>query len=167
MRVGYGFDIHRFRGDDIAQNIESAQSAIVIGGVTIPFNKCLEAHSDGDVLLHAVCDALLGAAGLGDIGRHFPNTDEKYRGVSSRMLLRQVYQSVKHKGFKIINMDSSIVAESPKMMPYVEQMRLHIAEDLLMQIDDINIKATTNERLGSIGRGEGIAVHSVVCLGPS
>lgn len=166
MRVGYGFDIHRFQGDDIVENIKSAQCAIVMGGVTIPFNKRLEAHSDGDVLLHALSDALLGAAGLGDIGRHFPNTDEKYRGVSSRILLRQVYQSVKDKGFKIINMDSTIVAERPKMMPYVEQMRLHIADDLFMQLDDINIKATTNERLGSIGRGEGIAVHSIVCLDP-
>ncbi len=154
MRIGHGFDVHRFGDGD----------HIVLGGVSIPHSSGLVAHSDGDVLLHAVCDALLGAAGLGDIGRHFPDTDERYAGIDSRTLLRHVVNLLKQQQLVPLNLDSTIIAQTPKMAPHIEQMRVRIAEDLGIDKTLINVKATTTEHLGYTGRKEGIAVHAVVLL---
>ncbi len=154
MRIGHGFDVHKFGEGD----------HIVLGGVTIPHTHALVAHSDGDVLLHALCDALLGAAGLGDIGKHFPDTDERFKGIDSRKLLRHVVALLQEHKLKPINMDSTIVAQSPKMAPHIEQMRKNIAEDMAIETGLVNVKATTTEKLGYTGRKEGIAVHAVVLV---
>ncbi len=154
MRIGHGFDVHRF----------CAGSEIVIGGVTIAHTQALEAHSDGDVLLHALCDALLGAVALGDIGKHFPDTDDNYAGIDSRALLRHVYQLVALEGYQLVNVDMTIVAQTPKMLPHIQAMRDNIAADLNSPISVVNVKATTTEALGYVGRKEGIAAHAVVLL---
>jgi len=154
IRVGQGYDVHRFNDGD----------HIILGGVTIPYEKGLEAHSDGDVVLHALADAILGAAALGDIGKHFPDTDPEFKGADSRVLLRYVYTIVQEKGFSLINADVTIIAQAPKMLPHVPAMRANIAADLLVDIDCINVKATTTEKLGFEGRKEGIAVQAVVLI---
>jgi len=154
IRVGQGYDVHRFNEGD----------HIILGGVTIPYEKGLEAHSDGDVVLHALADAILGAAALGDIGKHFPDTDPAFKGADSRVLLRHVYQVVEDKGYQLINADITIIAQAPKMLPYVPAMRANIAADLKVDVDFINVKATTTEKLGFEGRKEGIAVQAVVLI---
>jgi len=154
IRVGMGYDVHRFSDGD----------HIILGGVKIPYEKGLEAHSDGDVVLHALADAILGAAALGDIGKHFPDTDPEFKGADSRVLLRHVYNIVQEKGYKLVNADITIIAQAPKMLPHVPGMRANIAEDLLVDIDFINVKATTTEKLGFEGRKEGIAVQAVVLI---
>ena len=157
MRIGHGFDVHRFAEPGDGDHI-------VLGGVSIPSPQRLLAHSDGDVLLHAVADALLGAAALGDIGKHFPDTDPRYKGIDSRKLLRHVVSLLKEKGFSVVNLDSTIVAQAPKMAPHIETMCGNLAEDLGVGRDCVNVKATTTEKLGYTGRKEGIAVHAVVLL---
>ncbi len=154
MRIGHGFDVHKFGGD----------GPIVIGGVSIDYEQGLVAHSDGDVLLHALCDALLGAAALGDIGKHFPDTDDAYSGADSRVLLRHVMHVVNEKGYTLGNADMTIVAQAPKMAPHIQAMREIIAKDCHCELDAINVKATTTEKLGYTGRKEGIAAHAVVLL---
>ena len=158
MRIGHGFDVHRFTDS------ERDGDYIVLGGVKIPYSHGLVAHSDGDVLLHALCDALLGAAGLGDIGKHFPDTDERYAGIDSRKLLRHVMALLEENNLTPVNMDSTIIAESPKMAPHIDQMRENISEDMGIDQSLVNVKATTTEKLGYTGRKEGIAVHAVVLL---
>ena len=154
IRVGMGYDVHRFNDGD----------HIILGGVKIPYEKGLEAHSDGDVVLHALADAILGAAALGDIGKHFPDTDPEFKGADSRVLLRHVYKIVHEKGYHLVNADITIIAQAPKMLPHVPGMRTNIAEDLQVDIDFINVKATTTEKLGFEGRKEGIAVQAVVLI---
>jgi 2-C-methyl-D-erythritol 2,4-cyclodiphosphate synthase len=157
MRIGHGYDVHRFCEGDF----------ITLGGVRIPHQFGLLAHSDGDVLLHALCDALLGAAALGDIGRHFPDSDPAFKGADSRVLLRHVLGLVAAKGWKVGNVDATIVAQAPKMAPHIEDMRRLIAADLQVDLDQVNVKATTTEKLGFTGRSEGIAVHAVALLLPA
>ncbi|WP_225775101.1 2-C-methyl-D-erythritol 2,4-cyclodiphosphate synthase [Pseudomonas sp. Marseille-Q5115] len=154
MRIGHGYDVHRFGDGDF----------ITLGGVRIPHTAGLIAHSDGDVLLHALSDALLGAAALGDIGKHFPDTDPRFKGADSRALLRHVVELVRAKGWVVGNVDATIVAQAPKMAPHIEAMRGAIAADLQVAIDQVNVKATTTEKLGFTGREEGIAVHAVALL---
>ncbi len=154
MRIGHGFDVHRFGDGD----------HIVLGGVRIPYANGLVAHSDGDVLIHAICDALLGAAGLGDIGQHFPDTDERYAGIDSRKLLRHVVSLLSEHGYTPGNIDATIVAQAPKMAPHINAMCINIAEDLRVLRSGVNVKATTTEKLGYTGRKEGIAVHAVALL---
>lgn len=154
IRVGQGYDVHRFNEGD----------HIILGGVKIPYERGLEAHSDGDVVLHALCDALLGAAALGDIGKHFPDTDPEFKGADSRVLLRHVYGIVQQKGYTLGNADITIVAQAPKMAPHIPAMRQNIADDLSVDINEVNVKATTTEKLGFEGRKEGIAVHAVVLI---
>ena len=158
MRIGHGFDVHRF-GDVCEQGTQ-----ITIGGVKIASERPLLAHSDGDVLIHALCDALLGAAAMGDIGEHFTDTDEQYKNVDSRVLLREVMSSLKHAGWTLLNADLTLVAQAPKMAPHKPQMSENLADDMNCQLDQINIKATTTEGLGYTGRKEGIACHAVVLL---
>ena len=154
IRVGQGYDVHRFKeGGDV-----------ILGGVKIPYENGLDAHSDGDVVLHALSDALLGAAALGDIGKHFPDTDPSFKGADSRVLLRHVYRIVQNKGYFLVNADITIIAQAPKMAPHIEGMCRNIAEDLNIELDCINIKATTTEKLGFEGRGEGIAVQAAVLI---
>jgi len=153
MRIGQGFDVHAL--------VEGRK--LIIGGVDIPFPLGLEGHSDADVLLHAICDALLGAAALGDIGRHFPDTDPQYRGIDSRRLLRHVGARLKELGYRVVNLDATVIAQAPKMAPHIPQMIKHIAADLGMTEDCVNVKATTTEKLGFTGRGQGIAAQAV-CL---
>ena len=154
IRVGMGYDVHRFKdGGDV-----------ILGGVKIDYERGLEAHSDGDVVLHALCDALLGAAALGDIGKHFPDTDPEFKGADSRVLLRYVYRIVQDKGFQVVNADMTIIAQAPKMAPYIAEMRRNIADDLNVDVDCINVKATTTEKLGFEGRKEGIAVQAIVLI---
>lgn len=155
MRIGHGYDVHRFCDGD----------RIVIGGVTIPFEKGILAHSDGDVLVHAVADALLGAAGERDIGFHFPDTDEKYKNIDSMKLLSRVNEIIIEKGYKIENIDCTVIAQAPKMSPHIIEMRDNIAKTLCIDPDSVNVKATTEEKLGFTGRGEGIAAHCVCLLG--
>jgi len=157
MRIGHGFDVHRFGEGD----------HLMIGGVAVPFTHGFIAHSDGDVLLHAVCDALLGACALGDIGRHFPDTDPAWAGADSRDLLRRVARFVEEAGYRVVNLDATLMAQAPKMAPHVAAMAGHIAADLGVAPDAVNVKATTTERLGFTGRGEGIAAEAVVLLGRS
>src|SRR5688572_5084166 len=152
MRVGQGFDVHAL----------VPGRRLVIGGVVIPHDKGLEGHSDADVLLHAICDALLGAAALGDIGRHFPDTDARYAGADSRGLLREVRKKIKD--FRILNIDATLVAQAPRMAPHIPQMIRNIASDLGIEPGAVNVKATTTERLGFAGRGEGIAAQAVVLI---
>lgn len=154
MRIGHGYDVHRFGEGEF----------ITLGGVRIPHKFGLIAHSDGDVLLHALSDALLGAAALGDIGRHFPDTDPQFKGADSRALLRHVLGLVRDKGWRVGNVDVTIIAQAPKMAPHIERMRELIAADLEVALDQVNVKATTTERLGFTGREEGIAVHAVALL---
>ncbi len=154
MRIGHGFDVHKFGGD----------GPIIIGGVQIEYEQGLVAHSDGDVLLHALSDAILGAAALGDIGKHFPDTDDAYAGADSRNLLKHVMSLVEKKGYRLLNADMTIVAQAPKMAPHIDAMRENIAADCGSTINDINVKATTTEKLGYTGRKEGIAAHAVVLL---
>ena len=136
----------------------------MIGGVKIPFEKSLAAHSDGDVLLHAICDAILGALALGDIGKHFPDTSEEFRGADSRDLLRQVNKLMQEAGFALTNIDATLIAEKPKMAPFIEQMRQNIAQDSEVTVGQVSVKATTTEKMGFTGRGEGIAASAVVLL---
>ncbi|MBB1606479.1 MULTISPECIES: 2-C-methyl-D-erythritol 2,4-cyclodiphosphate synthase [Pseudomonas] len=154
MRIGHGYDVHRFGEGDF----------ITLGGVRIPHKFGLVAHSDGDVLLHALSDALLGACALGDIGKHFPDTDPRFKGADSRALLRHVVALVHGKGYVIGNVDATIIAQAPKMAPHIEAMRGSIAEDLQVDLEQVNVKATTTEKLGFTGREEGIAVHAVALL---
>ena len=154
MRIGHGYDVHRF----------TEGTFITLGGVQIPHKFALLAHSDGDVLLHALADALLGAAALGDIGKHFPDTDAAYKGADSRVLLRHVLGLVQAKGWRVGNVDATIVAQAPKMAAHIEDMRELIAADLQVAVDQVNVKATTTEKLGFTGREEGIAVHAVALL---
>ena len=154
MRIGHGYDVHRFQTGDF----------ITLGGVRIAQNKSFVAHSDRDVLLHAITDALLGAAALGDIGQHFPDTDPAYQGADSRQLLRNVVALLAQAGWAIANVDSTILAQAPKMAPHIIAMREHIAADLQVAIDQVNVKATTTESLGFVGREEGIAAHAVAML---
>lgn len=155
MRIGHGFDAHRFTGD---------KDVVIIGGVSIPYEKGLEAHSDGDVLVHALCDALLGAAALGDIGQHFPDTDDANAGIDSRILLRNVVKLLSEKGLSVSNADITIIAQAPKMAKHIPEMRRLMAEDLQVDIDRVNVKATTTEKMGYTGRGEGISTHALVLL---
>lgn len=154
MRIGHGYDVHRFGEGD----------HITLGGLRIAHHSGLVAHSDGDVLLHAVTDALLGAAALGDIGQHFPDTDPAFKGADSRQLLRHALGLIKAKGWVVGNVDATIVAQAPRMAPHIPAMRSHLAEDLGVALDQVNVKATTTERLGFTGREEGIAVHAVALL---
>lgn len=154
FRIGHGYDVHAFiQGDHL-----------VLGGVTIPYEKAFAAHSDGDVLIHAVCDAILGAAGLGDIGKHFPDTDPTYAQIDSRILLRSVIQRAADLNYKVGNLDATIIAQAPKMAEHIVTMKKNIAEDLAVSVDQVNIKATTTEKLGFLGREEGIAAHTVIIL---
>ncbi len=153
MRIGQGYDVHKFEAGDF----------VMLGGVRIPFSKGMAAHSDGDVLLHAICDALLGAAALGDIGKHFPDTDPDLKGIDSRILLRRVAELLADNNYNIINIDATVVAQKPKVLSHIPNMREIIATDLNLIIDEINIKGTTTEGLGFEGREEGIASHAV-CL---
>ncbi|MEE2731370.1 MAG: 2-C-methyl-D-erythritol 2,4-cyclodiphosphate synthase [Pseudomonadota bacterium] len=157
MRIGHGFDVHRFGAGD----------HLMLGGVRIPYSHGFVAHSDGDVALHALADALLGAAALGDIGKHFPDTDAQYKGADSRELLRHVVTQVKQAGYQVGNVDVTIVAQAPKMAPHIDSMRANIARDLQVGVDAVNVKATTTEQLGYTGRKEGIAVHAVALIGPA
>ncbi len=154
MRIGQGFDVHAL----------VAGRKLVIGGVHVPYEKGLEGHSDADVLIHAICDALLGAAALGDIGRHFPDTDPAYKGADSRVLLRAVAQKIAAARFTVANIDSTIIAQAPRMAPHIAQMAANISADLGIKIASVNVKATTTEHLGFAGRGEGIAAQAVALL---
>ena len=154
MRIGHGFDVHAFGPGEF----------ITLGGVRIPHTHGLIAHSDGDVLLHALCDALLGAAGLGDIGQHFPDSSAEFKDIDSRILLRRVAALLREQGLAVGNADATIIAQAPRMAPHIPTMREHIAADLAVLPNRINVTATTTERLGYIGRGEGIAVHAVALL---
>ena len=153
-RIGQGYDAHRFQAGD----------HVTLGGVKIPFDKGLAAHSDGDVALHALCDALLGAAALGDIGRHFPDTDAAYQGVDSRVLLRRVRKLLAERGWRPVNVDLTIVCQAPRLAGHIPQMREHIAVDLGIDVGAVNVKATTTERMGFEGRGEGISAQAVALL---
>mgnify|MGYP000580833388 FL=1 len=157
MRIGHGFDVHKFGGE----------GPLMLAGVAIPFDKGFIAHSDGDVAIHALCDAILGALCLGDIGNHFPDTDGKYENISSRILLRHVVNLMVEKGYQIGNGDITIIAQAPKIAPHLLAMRECLSEDLNCSIDQINVKATTTEKLGYAGRKEGIAVHCVILLTPT
>ncbi len=154
MRIGHGYDVHRFGPGD----------ALVLGGVTIPHDRGLVAHSDGDVLVHAVCDALLGALGQGDIGQHFPDTDAANAAIDSRVLLSRVMQMVQEAGWIVANLDATLVAQAPRMAPHIDRMRDNLAADLSVATAQVNVKATTTEGLGFTGREEGIAAHAVVLL---
>jgi 2-C-methyl-D-erythritol 2,4-cyclodiphosphate synthase len=154
MRIGHGYDVHRF----------GSGREIVLGGVHIPHTRGLEAHSDGDVLIHAICDALLGAIGEGDIGRHFPDTDPANAGIDSRLLLRRVIQLVHKAGWALVNMDATVVAQAPKMAPHIAAIRENLAVAMAAGTAQVNVKATTTEKLGFAGREEGIAAHAVVLL---
>ncbi len=154
MRIGQGFDVHAFGTGD----------HVVIGGVHIPFARGLVAHSDGDVLLHALSDALLGALALGDIGHFFPDSSQEWAGADSRILLRQVMGRISEQGYEVGNVDITIIAQAPKMAPHIEQMKINIADDLGIAMDRVGVKATTTERLGFTGRGEGIACQAICLL---
>ena len=154
MRAGQGFDVHAL----------VAGRKLIIGGVTIAFEKGLDGHSDADVLLHAVCDALLGAAALGDIGRHFPDTDSRYKGADSRVLLREVAKLLHEGGYHVVNLDATIIAQAPKMAPHIPAMIANIAADLGIDRGHVNVKAKTTERLGFTGRGEGIAAEAIALV---
>jgi 2-C-methyl-D-erythritol 2,4-cyclodiphosphate synthase len=154
MRIGHGFDVHKFGGE----------GPLTLGGVKIPYEFGFIAHSDGDVAIHALCDALLGAVALGDIGKHFPDTASEYKNIDSRILLRHVMSLVKAKGYQIGNFDITIVAQAPKMSPHIQAMREVLAADCECELDVVNVKATTTEKLGFEGRKEGISCHAVVLL---
>ena len=154
MRIGHGYDTHRF--------VEGRP--LVLGGVNIPHDKGLLAHSDGDVVIHALCDALLGAAALGDIGAHFPDTSADFKNIDSRVLLRRVQALLAQKNLEMVNADITIIAEEPRMAPHINAMRDNLAADLAVSRDAVNVKATTNEKMGFVGNREGIAVHAVVLI---
>ena len=154
MRIGQGFDVHAL----------SEGRKLIIGGVTIPHERGLLGHSDADVLLHAICDALIGAAGLGDIGTHFPDTDPRYKGADSRALLRDVMGLLRERGYHVINVDSTVIAQAPRLAPHIAGMRANIAADLGLAVDCVNVKAKTAEKLGALGRGEGISAQAVVLI---
>ena len=154
MRIGHGYDVHKL--------VEGRK--LILGGVTVPYEKGLLGHSDADVLLHAVSDALLGAAALGDIGKHFPDTDEAFKNADSRVLLRRVIELISQKGYKVGNIDATVIAQAPKLAPYIETMKNNIAEDCGVSADRINVKATTEEHLGFTGRKEGISAHAVCII---
>jgi 2-C-methyl-D-erythritol 2,4-cyclodiphosphate synthase len=154
MRIGHGYDVHAFTDGD----------HIVLGGVRILHNHAFAAHSDGDVVIHALCDALLGAAALGDIGRHFPDTSAEFKNIDSRILLRRVVELIHERGYKLGNADMTIIAQAPKLSPHIEVMRANLAADLQAEAGQVNVKATTTEKLGFAGRKEGIAAHAVVLL---
>ncbi len=154
MRIGIGYDVHRLQ----------TGRKLVLGGVEIPYPSGLAGHSDADVLLHAICDALLGAAGLGDIGKHFPDNDLRYEGISSLLLLAEVNSLVQEAGYRIYNVDSTVVAQKPRLAGYMERMRINIAHQLGIDINRVNVKATTTEKLGFEGRGEGIAAQAVALI---
>lgn len=154
MRIGHGFDVHAF----------GEGNHVVLGGERIPYHRGLVAHSDGDVVLHALCDALLGAAGLGDIGRHFPDTDAQYADADSRVLLRHVMALIAEQGWRVANVDVTVVAQKPRLAGHIDAMRAHMASDLGIDFRAVNVKATTTEGLGYIGREEGIACHAVALL---
>jgi 2-C-methyl-D-erythritol 2,4-cyclodiphosphate synthase len=154
IRIGQGYDVHAFTEGD----------HLMLGGVRIPFEKCFKAHSDGDVVLHALSDALLGAAGLGDIGRHFPDTDDQFSNIDSRILLRHVMSLLRERGWQVGNVDITIIAQAPKMAPHIQAMCANVVEDLGVELTAVNIKATTTEHLGFEGRGEGIAVTAVALI---
>lgn len=154
MRIGHGYDAHRFQ----------AGRRLVLGGVEIPYERGMAAHSDGDVLIHAICDALLGAAALGDIGKHFPDTSAEFAGIDSRILLRHVVEVLEQCGYRIANVDGTIVAQKPKLAPHIPTMRERLAADLKIDLDCMNIKATTTEGMGFAGREEGIAAYAVALL---
>ena len=153
MRIGHGYDVHRL----------TENRKLIIGGVEIPYEKGLDGHSDADVLLHAIMDALLGAAALGDIGKLYPDNDKTYLGIDSMLLLKDTYQRISEKGYIVGNIDATVIAQRPKLSPYIPEMRERIAKTLSLSVDDVNIKATTEEKLGFTGSGEGIAAHAV-CL---
>ena len=153
FRIGHGFDVHAL--------VENRR--LIVGGVEIPYDRGLAGHSDADVLLHAICDALLGAAGLGDIGRHFPDTSAEFKDIDSRILLRRVAEQLQQRRWRVGNVDATIIAQAPKMAQHIARMSAHIADDLGVAIDRVNVKATTTEKLGFTGRGEGIAAEAV-CL---
>ena len=154
MRIGHGYDVHKF----------SQNRKCIIGGVEIPYDMGLLGHSDADVLLHAVCDALLGAAALGDIGKHFPDNENEFLNIDSRILLRKTNQLLESKGYKVVNVDATVIAQKPKMAPYISQMVKNIAEDLKTDIANINVTATTEEGLGFTGALEGISAHAVCII---
>ncbi|MEE9156927.1 MAG: 2-C-methyl-D-erythritol 2,4-cyclodiphosphate synthase [Gammaproteobacteria bacterium] len=154
MRIGHGYDAHRFEEG----------SSLILGGVTIPYHQGLAAHSDGDVVIHALCDALLGAAGLGDIGQYFPDSKAELKGIDSRILLRKVVQLLKDNSLRVANADITIVAEAPKLSPYFAPMRKNLAAEMTINIESVNVKASTTEGMGFAGRGEGIVAHAVVLL---
>ena len=154
LRIGNGYDVHAFQAGD----------HITLGGVKIPHTQSFIAHSDGDVLIHAVCDALLGALALGDIGKHFPDTDKQFKNIESRKLLEHVTALIHKKGYQLLNCDCTIVAQSPKLAPHIMQMRKNLSEDLRVETDAVSVKATTTEKLGFTGRSEGIAAYAVVLL---
>ena len=154
IRIGHGFDVHKFGSED----------PLVLGGVTVPYDSGLIAHSDGDVVLHAISDAILGAMALGDIGKHFPDTDANFAGADSRVLLKHCYKLAQQKQFVLGNLDVTIIAQVPKMAPHIEAIRQCLSADLQTDIDNINVKATTTEKLGFTGRKEGIAVEAVVLM---
>lgn len=153
MRIGHGYDVHRL--------VQGRR--LILGGVDIPHTLGLEGHSDADVLLHAICDALLGAAALGDIGKHFPDTDNDFLNIDSRILLKKVVSLINKKGYEVVNIDATVIAQRPKLADFIEQMRKNIAEDLGIQVECVNVKATTEEMLGFTGNCEGIRAHAV-CL---
>ena len=154
MRIGQGYDAHKFKDG----------GKLILGGVEISYKKGMEAHSDGDVVIHALCDALLGAMALGDIGNHFPDTDDSYKGIDSRILLREVMEKIRQGGMKLGNADITIIAQAPKLAPHIHKMREIIADDMSTAINNVNVKATTTEKMGFTGREEGIAVSAVVLL---
>lgn len=154
MRIGQGYDAHQF----------SERGRLVLGGVEVDYHRGMRAHSDGDVLIHALCDALLGAAGLGDIGNHFPDSSPEFAGIDSRILLRRVMLEVRELGMQVVNVDATLVAQEPKLAPYIKTMRIRIASDLKLDATRVNIKATTTEGMGFTGRGEGIAAYAAVLL---
>lgn len=154
FRIGHGYDVHRLVAD----------RALILGGVTVPYEKGLLGHSDADVLLHAICDALLGALALGDIGKHFPDSDAQYENIDSRILLSRSAELIREKGWQIGNVDATIVAQAPRLSPYIEEMRKNIADTLKLPLDAVSVKATTEEHLGFTGEGLGIAAHAVCLL---
>jgi len=154
MRIGQGYDAHKFKDG----------GKLILGGVEVPYEKGMEAHSDGDVVIHALCDALLGAMALGDIGKHFPDTDESYKGIDSRLLLKEVMGKVRKGGMKLGNADITVIAQAPKLAPHIEDMRKILASDMSTAINNVSVKATTTEKMGFTGRAEGIAVTAVVLL---
>jgi 2-C-methyl-D-erythritol 2,4-cyclodiphosphate synthase len=157
MRIGFGYDAHRYGDVNKGQHIR-------LGGVDVPYERSIEAHSDGDVIIHALCDAILGALALGDIGQHFPDTEARYKGVDSRTLLKECYRKVLERKLELSNVDITLIAERPKVREYVNEMRQVIAGDLNASAEQVSIKATTTEKMGFIGREEGLAAHAVVLL---